>query len=297
MLLAQACRHTPTLLECKPSYKGVLQGRKKDRESEPSKRLKKCLEGISQGRLSLPNLPTLPGQKALPSSNEKRACLMIFIPVSNFLFFPAGQAALKAYNKANKVSAERERYRTDRDLFRTKWRVSERQVKDAETEMEKLKGKLAEVRAAARFVEAEVKKMKEEEKEKLKIADAKGYEAGIRRAVLEYTQIAHKMVNDELEAQLPNFYKVGYASGANAMAGVMAIEPESGFLKQLPEPIVPDLELPYTEEECLPLPPKDDDEEMTEGDQQGKVEDGADKAGGDEGPTDAENKAATIEQV
>ncbi|KAG5544021.1 hypothetical protein RHGRI_016692 [Rhododendron griersonianum] len=29
-----------------------------------------------------------------------------------------GQAALKAYNKASKVSAERERYRTDRDNFR-----------------------------------------------------------------------------------------------------------------------------------------------------------------------------------
>lgn len=37
----------------------------------------------------------------------------------------AGQAALKAYDKASKVSAERERYRTDRDSFRAKFKVSE----------------------------------------------------------------------------------------------------------------------------------------------------------------------------
>ncbi|KAF7126442.1 hypothetical protein RHSIM_Rhsim11G0109500 [Rhododendron simsii] len=72
------------------------------------------------------------------------------------------------------------------------------------------------------------------------------------------------MVNDELEVRLPDFFKLGYAAGADAMAGVMAIQPESGFLKQLPEPVVPDLDLPYTEEECQPLPPEEDEEEMVD---------------------------------
>ncbi|KAF7148390.1 hypothetical protein RHSIM_Rhsim03G0041500 [Rhododendron simsii] len=68
------------------------------------------------------------------------------------------------------------------------------------------------------------------------------------------------MVNDDSNL-LSRFFKLGYAAGADAMAGVMAIQPESGFLKQLPEPVVPDLDLPYTEEECQPLPPEEDDEE------------------------------------
>ncbi|KAG5528308.1 hypothetical protein RHGRI_029098 [Rhododendron griersonianum] len=114
----------------------------------------------------------------------------------------AGQAVLKAYDKAAKVSAERERYRTDRDNFRAKFKILETQ------------------------------------------ADAKGYEAGIKRAALEYTQTAHQMVNDELEARLPDFYKLGYAAGADAMAGVMVVEADSVFLKQLPQSVIPDLELP-----------------------------------------------------
>lgn len=73
------------------------------------------------------------------------------------------------------------------------------------------------------------------------------------------------MVNDELEMRPPDFYKLGYAVGADAMAELMVIEPESGFLKQLLEPVLPNLELPYTEEECQPLPPEDDeDEEMAD---------------------------------
>lgn len=97
--------------------------------------------------------------------------------------------------------------------------------------MEKLKKNLSDTKATAATVEAEVRKLKEEEKEKMRQADAKGYEAGIKRAAMEYTQIAHKMVNDELEVRLPDFYKLGYAAGADAMAGVMVIQPESSFLK------------------------------------------------------------------
>ncbi|KAF7150811.1 hypothetical protein RHSIM_Rhsim02G0015100 [Rhododendron simsii] len=176
----------------------------------------------------------------------------------------AGQAALKAYDKAAKVSAERERYRSDRDSFRAKWRASDQQVKEKEEEVKILKKELADAKAAAELVSAELNRVKVDERDKIREADAKGYEAGIKRAALEYTQVAHKMVNDELEVRLPDFFKLGYAAGADAMAGVMAIQPESGFLKQLPDPIIPNLDLPYTEEECQPLPPEEDEEEMVD---------------------------------
>ncbi|KAG5557921.1 hypothetical protein RHGRI_007987 [Rhododendron griersonianum] len=46
----------------------------------------------------------------------------------------AVQAALKAYDKAAKVSAERERYRTDRDNFRAKFKTSEIQLLETDAE-------------------------------------------------------------------------------------------------------------------------------------------------------------------
>ncbi|KAF7114141.1 hypothetical protein RHSIM_RhsimUnG0097400 [Rhododendron simsii] len=128
----------------------------------------------------------------------------------------AGQAALKAYDKASKVSADRERFRNDRESFRAKWRSSDQQVKEKEDEVKHLNKELADAKAAADSFAAELKKMKEQEREKIQEADAKGYEAGIKRAALEYTQVAHKMVNDELEVRLPDFFKLGYAAGADA---------------------------------------------------------------------------------
>ncbi|KAG5547937.1 hypothetical protein RHGRI_013575 [Rhododendron griersonianum] len=168
----------------------------------------------------------------------------------------AGQAALKAYDKAAKVSAECERYRTDRDNFRAKFKISETQLLETDAEVEKLKKELAEAKTAAATAEAEMEKMKMEEKKKMREADAKGYEARIKRAALEYTQTAHQMVNDELETRLPDFFELGYAAGAEAMAGVLVVEADSKFLQQLPPPVIPDLELPYTEEECAPLLPR-----------------------------------------
>ncbi|KAG5530198.1 hypothetical protein RHGRI_030542 [Rhododendron griersonianum] len=46
----------------------------------------------------------------------------------------AGQAALKAYDRAVKVTAERERYRTDRDNFRAKFKISESQLQETDAE-------------------------------------------------------------------------------------------------------------------------------------------------------------------
>ncbi|KAG5564447.1 hypothetical protein RHGRI_000589 [Rhododendron griersonianum] len=147
------------------------------------------------------------------------------------------QAALKAYDRAVKLTAERERYRTDRDNFRAKFKISESQLQETDAEMEKLKKELDEAKTAAAIAEAEMEKMKMEEKKKLREADAKGYEAGIKRAALEYTQTAHQMVNDELETRLSDFFELGYAAGAEAMAGVLVVESDSKFLQQLPPPV------------------------------------------------------------
>ncbi|KAF7114130.1 hypothetical protein RHSIM_RhsimUnG0099000 [Rhododendron simsii] len=163
-------------------------------------------------------------------------------------------------------SADRERLQKliEGISFRAKWRASDQQVKEKEEEVKILKKELADAKAAAELVSAELNRVKVDERDKIREADAKGYEAGIKRAALEYTQVAHRMVNDELEVRLPDFFKLRYAAGADAMAGVMAIQPESGFLKQLPDPIIPNLDLPYTEEECQPLPPEEDEEEMVD---------------------------------
>ncbi|KAG5550328.1 hypothetical protein RHGRI_015328 [Rhododendron griersonianum] len=156
----------------------------------------------------------------------------------------AGQAVLKAYDKAAKVTAERERYRTDR----AKFKISESQLQETDAEVEKLKKELAEAKTAAATAEAEMEKMKMEEKKKLREADAKG------------------------------FFELGYAAGAEAMAGVLVVEADSKFLQQLPPPVIPDLRLPYSEEECAPLPPEEDeDEEMAEASRQDKPYEGVEK--------------------
>ncbi|KAG5545492.1 hypothetical protein RHGRI_017851 [Rhododendron griersonianum] len=190
----------------------------------------------------------------------------------------AGQAALKAYDRAVKVTAERERYRTDRDNFRAKFKISGTQLQETDSELERLKKELAEAKAAAATTEAAMEKMRMEEKIKLQEADAKGYEVGIKRAALEYTQTAHQMVNDELETRLPGFYELGYAAGAKAMAGVLVVETNSTFLQELPPPVIPDLELPYIEEECAPLPPEEDEDVvMAEASVQKKPTEGVEK--------------------
>lgn len=53
-------------------------------------------------------------------------------------------------------------------------------MKDVEAEVEGLKKELADAKAAAELSEAEEKKVKEEKKEKMRIADAKGYEVELR---------------------------------------------------------------------------------------------------------------------
>ncbi|KAG5535003.1 hypothetical protein RHGRI_022943 [Rhododendron griersonianum] len=109
------------------------------------------------------------------------------------------------------------------------FKISESQLQEIDAEMEKLKKELAEAKTAAATAEAEVEKMKVEEKKKLEEADAKGYEAGIKRAAQEYTQTAHQMVNGALEERLPEFFELGYAAGAEAMATVLVVETDTQF--------------------------------------------------------------------
>ncbi|KAI8572476.1 hypothetical protein RHMOL_Rhmol01G0202000 [Rhododendron molle] len=140
--------------------------------------------------------------------------------------------------------------------FVQKAKASDQQARASKAEIEKLKKELANSRAAADASLAEVKKMKKEEKEKVKAVNLKGYKVGIIRAAAEYARVTRKMVNDDLIERLPKFYKCEYQVGANVMAGVIVIEPGLSFMKQLLEPVVVDLELPYTEEECQLFPPR-----------------------------------------
>ncbi|KAG5516757.1 hypothetical protein RHGRI_037484 [Rhododendron griersonianum] len=277
-LKAQAYRDAPTLLEYASSYKGVLRKKTKKKEEEPIVKKKAGpseTQGAGRGqklpRVKLPTFrkpadywfglenesprwrqslggssarPTLdlmggvddsikvePGLAvtllrglALPKDVEQVPSELVlnFVEMCSHLVVQVGQAALKAYDKVTKVGAEREHYKSDQDTARQK---------------------------------------KMEEKEKVKAADLKGYMAGINRAAKEYTKVARDIVNDELKLRLPDFYKLGYQAGAVAMVGVMVIELGTGFLNQLPAPMVPELDLPYTAEEWEPLPLEEDDEE------------------------------------
>lgn len=62
------------------------------------------------------------------------------------------------------MQAKRERFWSDRDSYKTKWRISKQQVKEEEAEVEKLRTQLAEANTAKINAEAEIKRLKEEEK-------------------------------------------------------------------------------------------------------------------------------------
>ncbi|KAG5557175.1 hypothetical protein RHGRI_007444 [Rhododendron griersonianum] len=80
------------------------------------------------------------------------------------------------------LAAKRERYKSDQDIARQKGKTWEQQAKTSGAKVERLKNELADARVVAKAAQAKVKKMREEEKEKLKAANLKGYEAGIIRA-------------------------------------------------------------------------------------------------------------------
>lgn len=73
-------------------------------------------------------------------------------------------------------------------------------------------------------------------------------------------------MNEEIVLRVLIAYRMGYKDGVAAMAGVLKLEADMNLMKSIPTPVVPELNLSYTIEECAPLPPEEflesDDEEL-----------------------------------
>lgn len=86
------------------------------------------------------------------------------------------------------------------------------------------------------------------------------------------------MVNEEIILRVPIGYRTGYKDGVAAAAGVLQLEADMNLTKSIPAPVVPELNLPYTDEACAPLLleefPESDDEGF-EDDVDLDVEDGS----------------------
>lgn len=90
------------------------------------------------------------------------------------------------------------------------------------------------------------------------------------------------MVNEEVQMRVPIAYRTGYKDGVKAACGVLQLEADMNLTKSIPATVIPELVLPYTDEECAPLPP----EEFPESDED--IED----------PSDAEAKdGSAVEKV
>lgn len=91
------------------------------------------------------------------------------------------------------------------------------------------------------------------------------------------------MVNKELVLKIPIAYRAGYKDRVAAADGMLQLEVDMNLTKQIPAPIV----LPYTDEECEPLPPKEFEDNKDDGLKEGDVDKAADDG--------AEAKAANDE--
>ncbi|XP_058216136.1 uncharacterized protein LOC131327138 [Rhododendron vialii] len=184
----------------------------------------------------------------------------------------AGQALLRASNKAELVSAERSRYREDLKTERDKVKTLKSNLKVAKAHAAELEAEKVELEERAKKAERELGKVLRREKRKMKEVDGKAYQAGFDRAGAEYVREARSMVNDEVKSRVPIAYRTGYKDGVKAACAVMQLEPDLNLTKSIPAPVTPELVLPYTEEECAPLPPEDfpdsdDDVEEVSGDE------------------------------
>lgn len=71
-----------------------------------------------------------------------------------------------------------------------------------------------------------------------------------------------------------------------ATCEVMQLEPDLNLTKSIPSPVIPELVLPYTDEECAPLPPEEFSESEEDVDDLTNADDGDESIGkkaGDEG--------------
>lgn len=65
------------------------------------------------------------------------------------------------------------------------------------------------------------------------------------------------MVNEAVEFRVPIAYRMGYNDGVAAACGVLQLEADMNMTKSIPAAVVPELVLPYIDEECAPLPPEE----------------------------------------
>ncbi|KAI8559768.1 hypothetical protein RHMOL_Rhmol04G0199700 [Rhododendron molle] len=204
----------------------------------------------------------------------------------------ASQAILRAYNQANLLSAERKRCHTDLKAEREKSKSYKGSLQMAKTHMVELEKEKEELAEKLKKAERELGQTLRREKRKMKEVDQKAYQIGYDHAGLKYMRDARSMVNEHLREKVPIAYRAGYKAGVSAVGEGMQIELD---LSRINAAIVPELELPYTDEECAPLldeefPESEEDlDDLTVLD----VEDGSDHGGekgdvaGKEGAVDA----------
>lgn len=136
----------------------------------------------------------------------------------------------------------------------------------------------------------------------MKEVDGAAYQAGYDRAGAEYQREAQQMVNEVVEFRVPIAYRMGYKDGVKAACGVMQLEADLNLTKSIPEPVIPKLVIPYTAEECAPLPPQEfpESEEDIEDVSDAEDGDGAGKkvvgdAGDGNSAEDAGNEAMNVD--
>lgn len=189
----------------------------------------------------------------------------------------AGQALLRASRQAELLAAERTRYRDDAKAEREKTKATKNGLRLAKTRVAELEKERDEALEKAKKAERELGQVVQREKRKMKEVDEKAFQAGYDRAGAEYIREVKSMVNEELTKKMLISYRTGYKAGVRAACAVMQVEPDANFMKSIPVAEVPELNLPYTDEECAPLPP----EEYAESDDD--VDDLTDADGGGEG--------------
>ncbi|KAI8530297.1 hypothetical protein RHMOL_Rhmol11G0045600 [Rhododendron molle] len=214
----------------------------------------------------------------------------------------AGQASLPASNQVELVATERTRYHEDLKAEREKVRSYKGSLKTAKARIAEMEKEKEEMADKLKKAERELGQVLRREKRKMKEVDEKAYQPGYDRAGAEYMRDARKMVNDEVEIRVPIAYNRGYKDGVKAACGVLQLEADMAMTKSIPGPVVPELELPYTTEECEPLPPEefpeseDDIEDITEAeDDIGGVK--AAGADGEKGAEDAKREPMVAEKA
>jgi hypothetical protein len=230
------------------------------------------------------------------------SCILnLFLSYLSFAY-QAGQAVLRANQQASLVIAEHKRAYDDLKTERLKSKsykgslqTAKATIKDLEKEareVEDLREENSVLASKLKKAERDLGQVLRREKRKMKEVDEKAYQAGYDRAGKEYLREARSMVNDEIKLRVPIAFRTGYKDGVKATCAVLNPDADLGLI---PAPVAPELVLPYTEEECAPLPPEEypeseeDVEDLTEAEAEANAGDGGEKVG------DAAEKVANDE--